>query len=59
MPCAFPPAVDDFAVRELAEIEMINKNVCTMNYMEEAVRRRNLLVPLLLNGSSGPSGLNS
>jgi len=35
-------AVDDFAARELAENEMINRYVRAMNYMELTVRRRSL-----------------
>ena len=35
-------AVDDFAAREFAEIEVINRHVRATNYMELAVRRRSL-----------------
>ena len=35
-------AVDDFAAREYAENEMINRYVRAMNYMELAIRRRSL-----------------
>ena len=35
-------AVDDFAAREFAENDMVNKYVRAMNYMELAVRRRSL-----------------
>ena len=35
-------AVDDFAARQFAEIEMINRYVRATNYMELAIRRRSL-----------------
>ena len=35
-------AVDDFAAREFAENDMINRYVRATNYMELAVRRRSL-----------------
>ena len=35
-------AVDEFAARQFAEIEMNNKYVRAMNYMEITVRRRSL-----------------
>ena len=35
-------AVDDFAARQYAGIDMISRNVRAMNYMEPAVRRRSL-----------------
>jgi len=35
-------AVDDFAAREFAEIEVINRHVRAMSYMEQTVRRRSL-----------------
>jgi hypothetical protein len=35
-------AVDDFAARQYADNDMINRNVRAMNYMEPTVRRRSL-----------------
>ena len=35
-------AVDDFAARQYAENDMINRYVRAMNYMELTVRRRSL-----------------
>jgi len=35
-------AVDEFAARQYAENDMINRYVRAMNYMELAVRRRSL-----------------
>ena len=49
-------AVDDFAARQYAENDIISRYVRAMNYMELAVRRRSLPVPLLFGGSSGPLG---
>ena len=37
-------AVDEFAARQYAENDMINRYVRAMNYMELTVRRRSLLV---------------
>jgi len=39
------PAVDDFAARQFAGINMINRDVRAMNYMEMAVRRRSHVSP--------------
>jgi len=50
-------AVDDFAERQYAENDMINRYVRAMNYMEVALRRRSLFIPLLFSGSSGPLGV--
>ena len=36
------PALDEFAAREFAEIEMINQYVRATNYTAAAVRRRSL-----------------
>jgi len=36
------PAVDDFAARQFAEIDMINRYVRATSYMAAAVRRRSL-----------------
>jgi hypothetical protein len=36
------PAVDDFAARQFAGIDMISRHVRATNYMELAVRRRSL-----------------
>jgi len=35
-------AVDDFAARQFAENDMINRYIRATNYMEPAVRRRSL-----------------
>ena len=36
------PAVDDFAARQYAENDMINRYIRATNYMELALRRRSL-----------------